>query len=110
MQFPMGLHDVYDYERSQILMMDPLLDVEKAYSMVLSVEKQRSVNAGMIDSSNNTAYHLAVNENRRGLADKNQRRKQFIDKRSRICENCLKPGHSKESCFKLHAYQIGTRL
>ncbi|KAL0406493.1 UNVERIFIED_CONTAM: hypothetical protein Slati_3963200 [Sesamum latifolium] len=39
MQFLMGLHEVYDKERSQVLMMDPLPDVEKAFGMILSVEK-----------------------------------------------------------------------
>ncbi|KAL0312159.1 UNVERIFIED_CONTAM: Retrovirus-related Pol polyprotein from transposon RE1 [Sesamum radiatum] len=42
MQFLMGLHEVYDSDRSQVLMMDPLLDIEKAFAMFLSVEKQRS--------------------------------------------------------------------
>ncbi|KAL0411951.1 UNVERIFIED_CONTAM: hypothetical protein Slati_3784800, partial [Sesamum latifolium] len=34
-KFLMGLHEVYDSERSQVLMMDPLPDVEKAYAMFL---------------------------------------------------------------------------
>ncbi|KAL0448170.1 UNVERIFIED_CONTAM: hypothetical protein Slati_1944900 [Sesamum latifolium] len=50
MQFLMGLHEVYDNERSQVLMMHPLPDVEKAYAMILSVEKQRAVNGNIIFS------------------------------------------------------------
>ncbi|KAL0315862.1 UNVERIFIED_CONTAM: Copia protein [Sesamum radiatum] len=59
MQFLMGLHDSFDAERSQILMLDPLPNVQK---------KKRG----------------------------------YVDKRSLICDNCHKPGHSKDSCFKLY--------
>lgn len=42
-QFLMGLNDTYDHMRNQILVIDPMLYVNKAYSMVLRVEKQRDV-------------------------------------------------------------------
>ncbi|KAL0315708.1 UNVERIFIED_CONTAM: hypothetical protein Sradi_5449000 [Sesamum radiatum] len=102
MQFLMGLHEVYESERSQILMMDPLPDVEKAYAMVLSVEKQRSVHINMKDFQHtNSIYHVAGKENKRGF-NAVQKKKLFIDKRSLICDHCHKSGHSKDSCFKLH--------
>ncbi|KAL0296099.1 UNVERIFIED_CONTAM: Retrovirus-related Pol polyprotein from transposon RE2 [Sesamum radiatum] len=41
MQFLMGLNDSFDAIRSQILVMDPLPIVDKAYSLVLRVESQR---------------------------------------------------------------------
>ncbi|XP_019053968.1 PREDICTED: uncharacterized protein LOC104601120 isoform X1 [Nelumbo nucifera] len=40
MQFLMGLSDDFDHVRNQILMMEPLPSVNKAYSMILRVEKQ----------------------------------------------------------------------
>ncbi|KAL2248073.1 UNVERIFIED_CONTAM: hypothetical protein Sindi_2659600 [Sesamum indicum] len=36
MEFLMGLHENFDKERSQLLMMDPLLDLEKAVSMIFA--------------------------------------------------------------------------
>ncbi|KAL0351159.1 UNVERIFIED_CONTAM: Retrovirus-related Pol polyprotein from transposon RE2 [Sesamum radiatum] len=39
MQFLMGLNDIYDHVRNQILVTDPLPNVNKAYSMILRVEK-----------------------------------------------------------------------
>ncbi|KAK4388793.1 hypothetical protein Sango_2216300 [Sesamum angolense] len=58
MQFLMGLNDVYDHVRTQILVMDPLPSVNKAYRMILLVEKQRQVNLGLKDESENSAMHV----------------------------------------------------
>ncbi|KAJ0018210.1 hypothetical protein Pint_11898 [Pistacia integerrima] len=43
MQFLIRLNESFDHIRNQILGMDPLPTVNKAYSMVLRVEKQREV-------------------------------------------------------------------
>lgn len=40
LQFLMGLNDVYESTHDQILLMDPMPSVCKAYSMILRVEKQ----------------------------------------------------------------------
>ncbi|KAK4408099.1 hypothetical protein Sango_0390900 [Sesamum angolense] len=103
-KFLMRLHEVYDSEHSRVLMMDPLPDVEKAYLMILGVEKQRFVNLSMIDlQNNNSAYHVVGKENRRNFNDRSMpKRKPFVDKCSLICDHCHKTGHSKESCFNLH--------
>ncbi|KAL0303359.1 UNVERIFIED_CONTAM: hypothetical protein Sradi_6204000 [Sesamum radiatum] len=45
MQFFMGLNDEYDHLRDQILEMKPLPSVNKAYSMVLRVERQRQIHS-----------------------------------------------------------------
>lgn len=42
-QFLMGLNKCYDAVRSQILVLNPLPTVSKAYSMVLGIEKQRVI-------------------------------------------------------------------
>ncbi|KAL0396038.1 UNVERIFIED_CONTAM: hypothetical protein Scaly_0052200 [Sesamum calycinum] len=47
MLFLMGLINAYDHVRSQVLLMDPLPTVGKAYSMFLRVEKQREVYSGI---------------------------------------------------------------
>ncbi|KAL2226395.1 UNVERIFIED_CONTAM: hypothetical protein Sindi_1998200 [Sesamum indicum] len=48
-QFLMGLSDIYDHVKNQILLMDPLLTAAKVYSMVRTVEKQSQVNSGIAD-------------------------------------------------------------
>ena len=44
MQFLMGLNVEYNHSKDQTLMMDPLPFVNKVYSCVLKIEKQRMVN------------------------------------------------------------------
>ncbi|XP_031256958.1 uncharacterized protein LOC116114962 [Pistacia vera] len=43
MQFLMGLNKSYSAIRGQILLMNPLLDIAKAYSSIIQEEKQRSL-------------------------------------------------------------------
>ncbi|XP_042964632.1 uncharacterized protein LOC122298852 [Carya illinoinensis] len=43
MTFLMGLNDVFDNVRDQILMMDPLPSINKAFSLVIQEERQRLV-------------------------------------------------------------------
>ncbi|KAL2230577.1 UNVERIFIED_CONTAM: hypothetical protein Sindi_1652100, partial [Sesamum indicum] len=43
MQLLMGLHESFDKEKSQLLMMDPLPELENAFSMIFAMEQQRNV-------------------------------------------------------------------
>ncbi|KAL0283730.1 UNVERIFIED_CONTAM: hypothetical protein Sangu_2870000 [Sesamum angustifolium] len=85
--------------------------VNKAFSMVLRVKKQRQVQVG----TNETAYSVALHtkwinaggfELKQDLAYRGNFKGKDggIDKRSQHCTHCLKPGHKKENCFKLHGF------
>ncbi|KAL0300228.1 UNVERIFIED_CONTAM: hypothetical protein Sangu_3132800 [Sesamum angustifolium] len=103
MQFLMGLHDSFNNERSQILMLDPLPDIEKTFSMVYAVEEQRAVQADLEANSSHLAYQLALNKNRKPGGNKFvQQKKLFIDKKNLVCTNCHKKGHARDTCFRLH--------
>ncbi|KAL0389722.1 UNVERIFIED_CONTAM: Retrovirus-related Pol polyprotein from transposon TNT 1-94 [Sesamum calycinum] len=66
---------------NEVLMMDPLPDLEKAFSMVMSVEKQRSVHTELAENTNNVAYQLVMKENMRDHAEKPVfKRRQYVDK------------------------------
>ncbi|KAL0295902.1 UNVERIFIED_CONTAM: hypothetical protein Sangu_3178700 [Sesamum angustifolium] len=66
--------------------------------MILRIEKQRAVQVNVADTSTNTAYQVALTARK----DVAQKKRGYVDKRSLICDNCHKPGHSKDSCFKLY--------
>ncbi|XP_020554484.1 uncharacterized protein LOC110013112 [Sesamum indicum] len=90
MQFLVGLNPIYEQARSQILLLEPLPTVTKAYSMLLRMEKQMQVNISNVD--NGAAFQA------RG---QNYRKKNFADKKTMVCDHCQKAGHTRDSCFKL---------
>ncbi|KAL0373919.1 UNVERIFIED_CONTAM: Retrovirus-related Pol polyprotein from transposon RE1 [Sesamum radiatum] len=93
MRFLMGLNNTYEHVRSQILLMEPRPHVQKAFSMVLSVEKQLSVQVQQSIGTAGAIYQVH---------HKDMKHKGIIDKRSMICDYCKRTGHLKEACFKLN--------
>ncbi|KAL2243082.1 UNVERIFIED_CONTAM: Retrovirus-related Pol polyprotein from transposon RE1 [Sesamum indicum] len=87
----------------QILVLEPLPLVNKAYSMVLRVERQRMVNSEYSDVGDASA--MKAYEYKHNIAPKNiTRGKGPMDKRHLFCEHCNRSRHNKESCFKLHGF------
>ncbi|KAL0410620.1 UNVERIFIED_CONTAM: hypothetical protein Slati_3651700 [Sesamum latifolium] len=68
MQFLMGLNDIYDHVRNQILVTEPLPNVNKAYSMILRVEKQRQykdlTEQRKKDGTGGRVFNVQTDENR----------------------------------------------
>ena len=54
MKFLMGLNESYGAIRGQILLVNPLPDVAKAYSSIVQEEKQRSLGAAREITENST--------------------------------------------------------
>ncbi|KAL2247796.1 UNVERIFIED_CONTAM: Retrovirus-related Pol polyprotein from transposon RE1 [Sesamum indicum] len=102
MQFLMGHHESFDKEKSQLLMMDPLQDLEKAFSMLFAVEQQRSIHTHVVENNVTAAYQVFFKQNKGPPQKQIQRRRMFQDKRGMICTHCHKQGHLRETCFQLH--------
>ncbi|KAL0284105.1 UNVERIFIED_CONTAM: hypothetical protein Sangu_2845400 [Sesamum angustifolium] len=95
MQFLMGLSGEFDGVGHQLLVMDPIPYINKPYSMVQSVEKQKEMHMERSDVIE-TAMHVKA-------GFKNDiRKRNMIDKRAQYCGHCEKIGHTKETCFKLY--------
>ncbi|KAL0312289.1 UNVERIFIED_CONTAM: hypothetical protein Sradi_5628200 [Sesamum radiatum] len=92
-QFLVGLNNMYDQARSQILLLEPLPAVMKAFSMLIRMEKQLQVNVSSMELQSGAAYQIRT---------QGMKKKPFIDKKSLFCEHCQKTGHCKETCFKIH--------
>ena len=109
MQFLMHLNEEYENIRGQILLLDPLPTVNKAYSMIQRAEKQRHVSnsIGMcrevVAAVNKTNVSCsgeieAVN----AFLTRNKNRKDLRKSRpNKFYDHCQKPGHERDQCFKL---------
>ncbi|KAL2225661.1 UNVERIFIED_CONTAM: hypothetical protein Sindi_3020200, partial [Sesamum indicum] len=73
---PKCVYETFNNEGSQILLLDRLPSVKKAFSMVYTVEQQRAIQTTTKISTNNVAYQLTMkgtkrdddNEGRKGRA------------------------------------------
>ncbi|XP_011069429.1 uncharacterized protein LOC105155256, partial [Sesamum indicum] len=100
-QFLMGLSENFDHLRDQLLVMDPIPTVNKAYSMLQRIEKQREVNLEGGDSLDGVVMQVRTGS-RRELAVKSGQQRGLTDKRGLHCSNCNRTGHTRDTCFKLH--------
>ncbi|CAL9009693.1 unnamed protein product [Prunus brigantina] len=107
MQFLMGLNDSYNTVRGQILLMNPLPSVRKAYSLITQEEKQREIGSS-------TTEHFSI-----AAAVRNTKSNNFSQNRSRghdangnplHCGYCDRDYHTVETCHKLHGYPPGHKL
>ncbi|GKC67884.1 hypothetical protein Tco_1100482 [Tanacetum coccineum] len=128
-QFLMGLDECYSNIRGQILLVQPLPTVAKAYTMVRQEEKQRegiapkSASSTILNSysnrynpsnnHNHSKHNMSNTPNSRltpqrptqtGFERKNSFRKGVY------CGNCGKEGHLQEEFYKIVGYPIGHPL
>ncbi|KAL0308590.1 UNVERIFIED_CONTAM: hypothetical protein Sradi_5801300 [Sesamum radiatum] len=101
-QFLMGLEESYDNVRSQMLLMDPLPTIGKAYSMLLRIEKQKEVHVGSSQDGAMTAR--LSNAGKLGMNVAGQKRRGQLDKKAQYCDHCRRNGHTRESCFQLTGF------
>ena len=125
MQFLMGLNESFDGIRSQILLLDPFPSVNKVYSMVLRIEKQREVSDLFTENLENTALFTRsaftkpvgrsngnsrtdhskgptrnqIHSSSKGYGSQSDSRKKF-----RHCDYCNNDGHVRDTCFRLYGY------
>ncbi|KAL2248515.1 UNVERIFIED_CONTAM: hypothetical protein Sindi_2703800 [Sesamum indicum] len=85
-QFLMGLNDAYDHVRNQILLMDPLPSIGKAYYMILQVEKQREVNSRNLKLDKEEVMAVQTMDTRKHNAFKNPIKKRIAtEKKQTYC-------------------------
>ncbi|XP_021596606.1 uncharacterized protein LOC110603210 [Manihot esculenta] len=97
MQFLMGLNEVFGSVREQVLGMDPLPTVNKAYSMVVKFESQREILGAMNDNTESLAL---LNKTQY----QNLNRPRRSENKKGHCTFCNMNGHTREGCFKLIGY------
>ena len=104
MQFLNGLNDAYSQVRTQILMMEPIPSIDKAFSLVIQEERQRSLGFNLDPSVETTALAIKKQSFTHGSSFASNPSKNFkgnAGKGRPICTHCGKLGHIKEKCYKL---------
>lgn len=94
MQFLMGLDDVYQPIKSNILTRDPLPSVKTAFSFVSREESHR----GGSGSSSRNKTHSAI------LSKVTDNKKNVVRPSNLLCKHCGFSGHTIERCFKLNGF------
>ncbi|KAL2246497.1 UNVERIFIED_CONTAM: hypothetical protein Sindi_2502000 [Sesamum indicum] len=102
MQFMMGLSDIYDHVRNQVLLMDPLPTVGKAYSMVQRVEKQREIHSGVTVIDKEGVMTVQTGEAREGSLTDDPPRKETLW----IKECCIVSIARKLDTQRTHALKL----
>ncbi|XP_030963776.1 eukaryotic translation initiation factor 4G-like [Quercus lobata] len=101
MKFLMGLNENYAAIRTQVLMADPMPDLNKVYSMVLHEEMQKNISS----SSSSEIEAAALYSN---VSAKSNLGNRYGNRKERpICSHCGIQGHIIDNCYKLHGYPPG---
>lgn len=101
-QFLMGLNDSYAHVRNQVLFLDSLPSVNKAYTMVRTVESLRDLCVSFPGNTDNVAMSAKSGGYNRSY-DKGGVYKRTKEEKARlVCDHCKGPGHEVVNCFKLH--------
>ncbi|XP_074304290.1 uncharacterized protein LOC141638672 [Silene latifolia] len=124
-QFLMGVNDGYDTLRGNLLSMEPMLPVNKAFSMMLQAEQQKTASSLMTQEVGEFAVNRpSFGENqkfkpkeeynyKKGKLDREERQKLFCNRCQRtghtddtciICSVCGKGGHTIKTCYDIHGY------
>ncbi|KAJ0519517.1 putative RNA-directed DNA polymerase [Helianthus annuus] len=100
MQFLMGLDDVYQPVRTNLLTREPLPSVKVAFSIISREESHR--NSSGNTKSQNVSFVSKTNQNFE------QRRKEFKGPNPNFkCNHCNKLGHTIDRCYELVGYPSG---
>ncbi|XP_061346276.1 uncharacterized protein LOC133291936 [Gastrolobium bilobum] len=120
-RFLRGLNEQFAQARSQIMMMEPMPNVVKAFSFVIQQERQFSSE----DNHNLPQAQAVVNDQifRRTYHDNSRRGRTFRGRGegrsyagsyggrnfSKLCTHCHRTNHTIETCYLLHDFPPGYR-
>ncbi|XP_019432346.1 PREDICTED: uncharacterized protein LOC109339373 [Lupinus angustifolius] len=114
-RFLKGLNDSYSSVRSQIMLMEPLPNMNKVLSMVIQQETQmygseseaKTMNIGT-NWKKNTPYSKDAGQANKGFTKGYQNYNKSpwnkSSNSSKFCTHCKKPGHTVENCYRIHGF------
>ncbi|MCI00474.1 hypothetical protein A2U01_0021493, partial [Trifolium medium] len=105
-RFLKGLNEQYSHVRAQIMLMDPLPNICKVYSMLVQQERQSVL---PIDESKllfvpQSHSQGRGNNNSRGRGQRGGRSAAGRGKSNKVCTQCGMTNHVIDNCFKKYGY------
>ncbi|XP_061351894.1 uncharacterized protein LOC133296862 [Gastrolobium bilobum] len=110
LQFLMGLNDSFSSVRAQILLMEPLPQLSRIFSLVLQEEKQRQITCPLPvlpDSPLLNSASAVASSPIPGSAPMAAISSAPFRRSRPQCTYCHNSGHTREKCFKLHGFPPG---
>ncbi|RAL47197.1 hypothetical protein DM860_017012 [Cuscuta australis] len=96
--FLLGLDDEqFGHIRSQIIATEPVLDIHRAYALIVQEERHKSIVRGRDDRTDALAFAMQRPAPTMGRGDPP----------NYSCTHCGKDGHSVDRCYQLHGYPPG---
>jgi len=114
-RFLKGFNDRFTHTKSQMMAMDPLLTVSKAFSLILQQERELLSNGSIASETYENVKALAVNAPKNtstnGSHGQGRGKNFYANKDStghnRVCTHCGKSNHTIDTCFLLHGFPPG---
>ncbi|XP_019460080.1 PREDICTED: uncharacterized protein LOC109359841 [Lupinus angustifolius] len=100
-----GLNDQYEGLRSQIMLMDPLPTINKAFYLL--VQQERHVNSQFVERNTRNTRSSRGRSRGRGYQGGRNSGRSSISRGSKVCTLCHKTGHIVDQCFKRHGFPPG---
>lgn len=100
MRFLTGLNENFAPCKSQILMMDPIPSIDRAFSIVIQYERQNHL---CLEHDEDQAVINAVD----GRKSYGRGQGSFSNK---MCTYCGKSGHTVETCYRKNGYPLGFKF
>ncbi|XP_010520325.1 PREDICTED: uncharacterized protein LOC104799478 [Tarenaya hassleriana] len=107
MDFLFGLNDSYENIVDQILLIDPLPDLQKTFHLVNQHEHQRRIKA--IPAMDNPTFQVSAQASKPSDLIAAVSGTLFKPKSKPLCTHCGMYGHTIHKCYKLHGYPPGYR-
>lgn len=105
MELLSGLNEQYEHVINQILLTEPLANVNKAFSMVTKIEKQKEIsNKSQLKFSNFTTKPSSINTRSNGGGFKGNIDEGYEDRSQLHCDLCKRWRHTRSECFKMVGY------
>ncbi|KAK9734027.1 hypothetical protein RND81_04G109800 [Saponaria officinalis] len=100
-QFLMGLSSSFDSVKTNVLTMEPLPPLNKAFALLQKIERQKQISDAVEVLAEANAFSCAQTSEAQQSGLKKQKTTVTGDVSVKTCNYCHHIGHTKDECFKL---------